>query len=294
MKKALTSFLLFISSNIFGQTTIFNPDKILVGNRKLPTVLLVGTFHFGYPNLDVHKTDADKQVDVLTSKKQIEVEQLVNYIAKFKPNKIVIETRPGELRLVKLLNKHKSINKGLQKAGRDEFEQIAFRLMNRFKLDTLFGADANSIFNELYNSKDSTILRPTLDKIFTGWQNYNYECNDPICVLQDSVSKIETEMEFKLPLLDVFKYINSEQSLKRNYGGYLNGEYFTQGQYRGADALAMDWYDRNLRIFRNIQTITSSADDRILVMFGSGHISILRQIFECDPNYKTIKFNELK
>lgn len=287
--------LLGISIGSFGQTKTFDPDKILVDNRKLPSVLLVGTFHFDYPNLDVHKTDADKQVDVLTVKKQAEVEQLVNYISLFKPTKIVIEEEPDGKRLKKTLQKYKSIKSGMEKAGKDEIEQIAFKLMNKFKLDTLYGADATSIFNELYNSKDSAALRPTLNKIFTGWgKDYNYKCTDPVCNLQDSVSTIEDEMQLKLTLIDYFKYLNSDKALKRNYGGYFNGEYFTQGQYRGADALAMDWYNRNLRIFRNIQSITKSPDDRILVLFGQGHIAILNQLFDCDPNYKLVKFNDLK
>lgn len=296
MKKQqiLICLFLFASLNLFGQTKTFDPDKILVGNRKLPSVLLVGTFHFNYPNLDVNKTATDKQVNVLTARKQLEMEQLVAYIAKFRPTKIVIEVESGGQRLGQILNKYKSVKNGTKTAAKDEVEQIAFRLMNQFKLDTLHGADATSIFNELYDSKDSTILRPALDKIFTGWQNYHYKCTETICALQDSVSKIEEEMELKWSLIDYFKYLNSDVSLKRNYGGYFNGEYFTQGQYRGADALAMDWYDRNLRIFRNIQTITTSPEDRILVLFGTGHVSILKQLFECDPNYKLVKFNDLK
>ena len=98
----------------------------------------------------------------------------------------------------------------------------------------------------------------------------------------------------KIPLLDYFLFYNSDKALNRNYGAYFDGEYFTQGQYRGADAVAMDWYDRNLRIFRNIQRLTTSPDDRILVLFGQGHISILKQLFECVPNYKLVKFKDLK
>ncbi|MDZ7935752.1 MAG: DUF5694 domain-containing protein [Emticicia sp.] len=296
MKKQLIlvfSLILF-SINLIGQTKTFDPDEILVGNRKLPSILCIGTFHFGYPNQDVVKTNENMQVDILTAKKQAEIEQLVDYIALFKPNKIVIEVQPEEKRLSRIVDKYKKVKNGTQKAGRDEVEQIAFRLMAKFKLDTLYGGDAPSIFDELYYSKDSVILRPTLDKIFSGYQNYNYKCTDPVCVLQDSVVNKEADMELKWSLIDYFRYLNSDKALNRNYGGYFNNEYFKQGQYRGADALAMDWYNRNLRIYRNIQRVTTSPNDRILVLFGQGHVAILKQLISSDPNYKPVKFNDLK
>ena len=284
----LTTFSL---SSSYGQTYSFNPDDILVGNRKRPTVLLVGTFHFDYPNLDVVKTAEDQQVNVLALQKQREIKQLVDYIALFKPTKIVIEERVGNNDMLK---KYRTYKSGKQPLGKDEIQQVGFRLLERFKLDTLYGADVSSIFNELYSSKDLAVLRPTLTNIFTGWgKDYNYKREEPICKLIDSLDNYQAKMELTWPLLDYFKYLNSDKGLGLNYASYFSGEYFTRGQYRGADALAMDWYNRNLRIFRNIQNITTSPDDRILVLFGQGHVSILKQLFEYDPAYQLIKFNDL-
>ncbi len=78
-----------------------------------------------------------------------------------------------------------------------------------------------------------------------------------------------------------------------SYGGYLIGD-FKLGDFRGADALAMYWYDRNLRIFRNIQRVTISPNDRILVLFGAGHIEILDQLLRSSSEYNYIRFNDLK
>jgi Family of unknown function (DUF5694) len=190
--------------------------------------------------------------------------------------------------------RYQSYKAGKRKLGRNEVEQISFRLLDKFNLNTLYGADASSIFYDFYYSKDSTILRPTLDSIFSGWQNYKYKCEDPVCKLQDSLNNYQTELSLQWTLLEFFKYLNTDKALNSNYGSYFDGEYFTQGEFRGADALALEWYDRNLRIFRNIQRITTSPDDRILVLFGQGHVSILKHLFECAPNYKLVKFDELK
>lgn len=51
----------------------------------------------------------------------------------------------------------------------------------------------------------------------------------------------------------------------------------TDTNYAGADMVST-WYQRNIRIFANITRITDSADDRIFVVYGAGHVPILRQL----------------
>jgi hypothetical protein len=291
-KTLITTCIFLITVNfVFCQSKIFNPDDILVGNTKQPQVLLVGTFHFQYFNLDVVKTAADKQVNILSAEKQKEVQELVNYIARFKPTKIIIEGEPGD---TAWSNRYKRYLAGKKVLGKNEIEQLAFRLAKQFKLDTLYGADAGAIYYDLFDSKDSAALRPTLLNIFSGWgDDYKYKCDKAICRRYDSLQKYDETLSLKSTLLNYFKYLNSAKSLARNYGAYFNGDYFEQGDTRGADALAMDWYNRNLRIYRNIQKATTSPNDRILVLFGQGHVAILKQLFESDPAYKLVKFNEL-
>ena len=62
------SIVLWTNSSLFcQQRTSFDPDAILIGDRPQAHVLLVGTFHFGYPGLDAHKTAETDQVDVLSA-----------------------------------------------------------------------------------------------------------------------------------------------------------------------------------------------------------------------------------
>ena len=43
---------------------------------------------------------------------------------------------------------------------------------------------------------------------------------------------------------------------------------FKLDKTRGADVLSMHWYNRNLRILRRIQDVATSANDRIVVIYG--------------------------
>ncbi|HWY33911.1 MAG TPA: DUF5694 domain-containing protein, partial [Nitrosopumilaceae archaeon] len=130
------------------------------------------------------------------------------------------------------------------------------------------------------------LIKPYFDSIF---KDYSFRANDNY----DKFFEYLTSLSTKIPLLAYFKYLNSEKVMQRTYGSYLLGDYKLE-KYRGADALATYWYDRNLRIFRNIQQLTTSPKDRILVLFGAGHVAVLDQLLICSPEYNYVKFNELK
>ncbi len=184
------------------------------------------------------------------------------------------------------MDKYRDYTSGKKSLERDEIQQIAFRLMDRFQLDTVYSIDAASIAEDLSENKDSAIIIPYIDSIF---KDYTFQSNNNYKKWYDYVTTLPTEVT----LLEYFKYQNSDEVLQRGYGAYLVGD-FKLREFDGADALAIYWYDRNLRIFRNIQKITNSPEDRILVLFGSGHISILDQLLSCSPEYDYIEFNELK
>ncbi len=281
-KRILSLLIIFINTFSFSQE-IKDPDYFLIPNKEdLPKIFLVGTFHFEYYNKDANKVDKQKQVDILSDEKQKELNQLLDYIAKFKPTKICIEA-PEKW---DAMGKYKSYKLGKTPLGKDEIQQIAFRLMERFKLDTVYSVDAKAVYEDLMESKDSTIINPYFERIF---KNYTFKSNPNY----KKWIEYETEMNLRTPLLEYFRYFNSEKRFLRDYGFYLT-EDFKNGKYEGADALATYWYDRNLRIFRNIQRITTAPNDRILVLFGAGHISILDQLLKCSTEYDYIKFNDLK
>lgn len=282
---SLLTVALLIINTLSEAQPLKNPDSFLIKNDPLPAVFLVGSFHFAYYNLDAHTVSKDKQIDVLSPQKQQEMARLVAYIAQFKPTKIVVEARNS----AKLGQRYRRYKTGQAALVRDEIDQIAFRLGKQFNLDTLYAGDASAVDDEMLASADSAAFKAYLGRIFEG---YDFKSEDTLSKRYIAYFNYETDLTTRLPLLDYFAYTNSTNVLTREYGAYLSGD-FTLGTYRGADALALYWYDRNLRIFRNIQRITTSPNDRILVLFGRGHISLLNQLFSATPAYKYIRFNDL-
>lgn len=247
-------------------------------------VLVVGTFHFDYPNLDAHKTNKEDQVDVLSPKTAKEVTELVEYIKKFKPTKIAIEAWPGWNANQKL----KEYNEGKHRDKRDERYQLAMRLASELTINELFSIDAESVLDDLekhFGKTDSAFFK-SLSK------DYDFRSDDPISQQFIAFYKSSEPKNFK-SLLDTFTYMNSKESHQYGYGAYLSGD-FKLREHDGADMLALYWYSRNLRIFRNIQNIPHNTEDRILVIAGNGHAAVLRQLFTSSAEYDFTEFSSLK
>jgi hypothetical protein len=52
-------------------------------------------------------------------------------------------------------------------------------------------------------------------------------------------------------------------------------------EYAGPDLIAR-WFERNLRIYGNIRALATTPSDRILVIYGAGHLGWLRQMVDDD------------
>ena len=286
--------VLFFATTImcFGQIkptvadAIAGMDSILGKNEPQPSILIVGSFHFGYYNLDAHKVEEDEQVDVLSPARQKEMQELVDYISLYKPTKIAVESGPitGYI-----LRNYEGWIKGERELGRSEREQIGFRLMKQFNLDTVYGVDAWPVMFDLYDSKDSLVMRPVFDSIYNEW---DFRSDDSLSQLYSDYYDYDDQLTLDMSLLEYFKYMNNQYVLNVGNGSYLTGD-FTLGTYEGADALAMHWYSRNLRIFRNIQKITTSPDDRILLIIGAGHAQLLSYLFSCSGEYEFVPFDAI-
>ncbi len=218
---------------------------------------------------------------MLTGRRAEEVTELNAYIARFRPTKIIVERDPGS----SVNENYRRYLAGNFELSRDEIHQIAFRLAEQFGIDSLIPGDADNLAWELYYGPDSTLLRPLIDGFYVAAEpGADTTMNAKYFELYTHDDKLLKDHS----LLEVFKYMNSPKRILRGHGHYLE---FTADP--DPDGLAIGWYSRNLRIYRTIQRATTSTDDRILVLFGAGHLGILRQQFESSPRYELVEFNGL-
>jgi hypothetical protein len=91
----------------------------------------------------------------------------------------------------------------------------------------------------------------------------------------------------------MLQYMNSDSLVTKDVAEYFAMVPFGEPwEYAGPDLLA-SWYQRNIRIYRNIVALIDSPSERILVIYGAGHLGWLRQDIANDATVKLRKLSDL-
>lgn len=242
-------------------------------------VLALGTFHFDFPNLDRVRFADDEQIDVLAPACQKEIEALIESLAAFAPTVIVVERPVGMQGEIDSL--FREYLAGRYDLRRGEYEQIGFRLAKRLGVDRIYCADE---WGRHYEHIAEMLSDPNSDE-YVRFEDSFYDH-------PDSVKEFTPRSVFKEQgIIAELIALNDPQRVRRSLGNYLIGHFKYESSphdYTGADYETGRWFNRNLRIFRNIQRIETRPSDRMLVIFGAGHLNILNYLFECSPEYRQV------
>jgi hypothetical protein len=226
-------------------------------------VLVLGTYHFANPGLDVVKTEV---ADVLTPTKQAEIEAVVEAIARFRPTKITVEHLPSSA--PRLDSLYAAYRAGRHELSRNETEQVGFRLAARFEHPRVYPIDQRGEFP------------------FDAVMQYA-QAHDPafVAFVEEELARITAEanrQQREHTVGEILRIENDPELLAAGHGIYLRFARVGAGDsYVGAELLAR-WYERNIRIFSNLQRVAGPGD-RVVVLTGSGHAPILRELVTYDP-----------
>ena len=235
-------------------------------------MLFLGTFHFDNPGLDFVKSEVP---DVLSEAKQKEVAEVVERLRKFVPTKIAIEW-PAD-KSAELDRRYAEYRAGKLPPSRGEDVQIGFRLAHLLGHERVYATDVKGEMN--------------LDSVVAAAQK-----SDPafLGAMQEFMTKYagtEARLKKESSLREVLRWLNDAETLAYGHSLYVamtrvGGE----GNYVGADQLGI-WYLRNARIFANLTRLTKPGD-RVLVLYGVGHIPLLQQLARDLRSVKVVAAND--
>ncbi|HTD83555.1 MAG TPA: DUF5694 domain-containing protein, partial [Gemmatimonadaceae bacterium] len=93
-------------------------------------------------------------------------------------------------------------------------------------------------------------------------------------------------------ILETLLYMNADAKVSDDVGFYFREAHYGEpGDWAGADLVA-DWFRRNIRIYSNIVRLADTPSERVLVIYGAGHLGWLQHQFASDPNIRLRKFAE--
>jgi hypothetical protein len=242
-------------------------------------VLLLGTFHFADAGLDTYRPEVD--VDIFSAARQRELEDLLECLASFDPTVIAVEWPSSDQE--GLDRRIENIRSGQRPLTAHEIDQIAVRLAQRLGLGRLHAVDVKGRWYQPEIDIDAYIKEhDQVELTDDGW-NERYT----------RLYRFEDELKAKHTLRQHLLFANEPDRLRAKHGHYLVG-WVKAGkgdEYPGIDGITA-WYNRNLRIFGNIQRI-SRPGDRVLVLIGSGHVPILRHAVDASPDFALIEVSEV-
>ncbi len=239
-------------------------------------VMTLGVFHFAYPNLDAIIVAEEDQISVLDEPYQSEIISIATAIEKFNPTIVCVENRPERQQHIDSL--YLLYKSGRLKPRKNEIYQLGFRIAANLNLPGVYciddmGRHYDNI-NELF--QDSVRLTGLVD----------YYRNSP-----DSIYQVPTFSGRISSIIDELIRKNSPDYITERLSIYLLNPFKYEeepGDFLGVDFETGRWYNRNLRIFRNVQRIPHSPDDRILLIVGAEHLNLLNLFFDVSKEYEFV------
>lgn len=238
-----------------------------------PEVLILGVYHMANPGHDIFNMKAD---DVLAPKRQAEIAEVIAALKKFNPTKIALEADVYSDRIPKRYDDYLA---GKYELTRNEIDQIGLRLAKELGHKTVYPVDVDGEFP----------FQRIVDYAKASGQSKELDAR--MAEIGDMV-KAQNAYLTSHTVLETLLYMNADTKVAQDVGFYYRDASFGQpGDWPGADLLA-EWYKRNIRIFSNVARLADSPQERILVIFGAGHLGWLQSDVANDPNLRLRKLAE--
>lgn len=233
-------------------------------------VMILGTFHFeGSATDGVSVTMGD----MLSEKRQFEIEEVVDRLAKFKPTQIMIEATPEHA--AHLNATYRDYVAGKHELTANEIQQLGMRLAKRLGHEKLYMVDYHQgmDFERMMKAGQEAGQQEIL-----GW-------------FQQAIGSVEQSLaEAQSPdktVLDALRFHNGPWALDGN-SLYLQLAVLGSNENPAGAEVIGGWYERNLHIYANIARAIEGPDARVLVIYGSGHLPLLADFFDENPNYQLV------
>lgn len=242
-----------------------NPDA---GGRA--QVMVLGTFHFASSGSDVVNVDMG---DMLAPERQAQISDVLDRLERFAPTKIAIELLPE--RQAVFNETYQAYLRGAHDLSANERQQLGMRLAKRLGHDGLYAVDyaQGMDFERMMAAGEAagqTELLARLNALMTTYED-----------------TFEREQGPGRTVLQALRYHNGPGLKEGNLPYMLLAMLGPPDNPAGAEVVG-DWYTRNLAIYANIMSLIESPEDRILVIYGSGHAPQLTDFLEQNPDVALI------
>lgn len=240
-------------------------------------ILNFGTFHFGYTP-DATTVEFDEHND--ENKRQ--AHEIAIKLAEFKPTIILVESEPKlNEETANLYSKYLE-NPKMKFENPTEVELLAFEIGRLSGTKKIYGIDHQMAYNyNIGEHIDNSVDKIWYDSYFTDPDKFYPELN----VTLEGLSLFE-----RLKIMNNNIYLDwmiAENADMLTHAG-------TDGNFEGADEAAK-YYQRNLRMYTEMNRLDIKPTDRIFILMGASHTAFFKDFISRSPKYEMVNtFDYLK
>jgi hypothetical protein len=231
-------------------------------------VMVLGVYHMDNPGADYVNPEVD---DVLAPRRQAEIAALAQALAEFRPTRIAIEAPVGRDSVYNA--RYRQYRAGGYTLGRNEIDQVGFRLAGMLGHERVYAVDHR------------------MDMDVGGVMQFAAQNGQGELAqrMGTTIQRVMTQANERMRTSSVGGILADANSANADsmHGWYM--VLATVGRdsvYKGAEEVSK-WYTRNLHIFANIARVAQPGE-RVLVIMGSGHGTLLRQFIHESPDLELV------
>lgn len=233
-------------------------------------VLNFGTFHMGFTN-DANKTEFDEN----DRKNQERVHKVAEKLAEFDPTVIIVEHQPQDNEAIQEEYHQYLENPEMSFENPSEVELLAYELGRLSGTERIYGIDHKMSYNYRIGKLIDNQVNPELHDRY-------YE--DPLSFYPSiDVNEDTLSLQKQLELMNSDEYLNFLIAVNADMLTHAG----TEDDFEGADEAAK-YYQRNLRMYTNLNRLDLSKDDRVFILMGASHTAFFRNFMRGDPKYKMV------
>jgi len=236
-------------------------------------VLVLGVYHMGSSAPHLFESESD---DVLAPRRQAEIAELIDVLERFRPTKIAVEAASSSNAVGREYAEYLA---GRLDLTRNEIDQIGYRLAKRLGHKTVYPVDVDGEFP----------FPRVVDYAKAHGREQEFQA-----LMDRTGEQVKADDAYLAShtILEALLDMNADATVADDMAFYYRQAHFGEPwDWAGADLLA-DWFRRNIRIYSNIVGLADSPDERILVVFGAGHLGWLRHDIASDPSLRLRKLAE--
>ncbi len=237
-------FLIFLQVSVssFGQTKTQEAEKIKVLN-------------FGTPHLSMTSDANATTINLKDPKEQADLKKLVQKIAEFKPTVIFLEMDANNNEYIWESYENYIVDQTKKMNYSEELNAIGLEVGRLSGTKRIYGIDSSLDFD--YPSLVALANKNPKDSLFITEMMASY-------VKVNSLKLREQYMELNMPAykkrtFDFYNFLATQHS---------------QNNYEGATEIAK-FYERNLRMYSNLNSVPLTKDDRVFILTGATHTAYL-------------------